>query len=140
MNQLHKLPAWLLGLLGLSLLARGVLHYFVPDSGAGIIAGMDLSLGNGADIIFLLGAAGVLQMALGVFYIYFAVAARQCIGFALAVEVVRSVIFVFMEYTFKMPVNPVPGRYVHVAVMIVAIVAGLVYLYTRGKSSPSSSG
>ena len=140
MNLTQKLPAWIMGLLGLFLLGRGIFHYAAPDSGAGIVAGMDLSYPNGADIIFLLGAAGILQAALGVCYIYFATKLQQALGFAYWLEVSRAALFVFMEYTFKMPANPVPGRYGHISVLVVAIVGLLIYIYQNRSASSSSSG
>lgn len=129
MNILKSTPAFLLGILGLNSLARGILHIVWHDSGAGSIAGMNLSYPNAADVILLLGAVGVLQAAIGVFYIYFALRVHQVLGFILGVEVIRSTLLVVMEYTFKMPVNPVPGRYIHIAVMITAFVALVIHLY-----------
>ena len=131
MSRLASVPWIILLVLGASSFARGVLHYFAPDSGAGIIAGMDLSPANGADIIFLLGAAGSMQMALGAFFIWIALKARALVPVALWIEGIRTVLFVTMEFTFKMPANPVPGRYVHVSMMILALVALAVHLWLQ---------
>lgn len=133
MNKLSLIPVWFLGLIGLSLFGRGIFHYVWFDSGAGVVAGMDLSYPNAADVVFLLGAAGALQAALGAIYIFFATKARQFIGFALWVEAARSLFFVIMEFTFKMPTNLVPGRYVHSAVLIAAILALLIYIFDNKK-------
>lgn len=44
-----KASAWFLGLLGLGSFVPGCIHYFLPDGGAGVIAGIDLS--HSRDII-----------------------------------------------------------------------------------------
>ncbi len=138
MNRLASVPWMILFLLGVFSLARGVFHYLAPDSGAGIVAGMDLSFPNGADIVFMLGAVGVMQMALGVFYIWFATKGREFLQFALVVEFARSALFVVMEYSFKMPADPVPGRYAHIAVFLLVTLALAVHLWVQHRS-PSVS-
>lgn len=42
-----RLPVLLLGLFGLVKLATGLIHYLLPDGGAGVIAGLDLSQHRG---------------------------------------------------------------------------------------------
>ena len=138
MNRLARLPLAILCALALFNIARGAFHFLAPDSGAGSVAGMELSHPNRADVIFLLGAIGLMQLSLGVIYIYFVLWARQLIALALWVEAARGALIVLMEFTFKMPVAPVPGRFAHIATLVIAAAALLVY-YSR-HPSPSSSG
>ncbi len=134
MSRLASFPWMILLALGIFSFARGVFHYVTPDSGAGIVAGMDLSPANGADIIFLLGAAGLMQMALGAFYVWFATKARALVPVALWIESIRAVLFVSMEYSFKAPANPVPGRYAHISVLILVLLALAIHLWVQHRS------
>ena len=127
MNRLAALPWMILLILGVFFLGRGLFHFLWFDSGAGVVAGMNLSYPNSADIVFLLGAAGIMQITLGVFYIYFALWARGLVPLALWIDFTRSVLLVVMQYSFKMPANPVPGRYAHIAVMLIAFLALIIY-------------
>lgn len=72
-QMLHNIP-WLV-LLGIGLLnlGRGGFHWLAPDSGAGSVAGMNLSYAIGDDVIFLLASLGLMQVFLGIWYVYFAI-------------------------------------------------------------------
>lgn len=56
--------AWFLMAAGAFEFAPGCIHYFLPDGGAGVIAGIDLS-GGGETIIRVFAWMGALQMPLG---------------------------------------------------------------------------
>ena len=58
------LAAYFLTFVGLGTLAPGLIHTFLPDGGAGVIAGMDLS-GNGAAIVGVFAWAGATQIVWG---------------------------------------------------------------------------
>ena len=58
------LAAYFLGFVGLATLGPGLIHSFLPDGGAGVIAGMDLS-GNGAAIVGVFAWAGATQIVWG---------------------------------------------------------------------------
>lgn len=53
-------------LIGLSVLttARSVIHVFAPDGGAGSIAGIDISVAGGGDIVAVFGQWGWTQLLL----------------------------------------------------------------------------
>jgi hypothetical protein len=59
------LAAYFLGFVGLTTLGPGLIHTFLPDGGAGVIAGMDLSV-NGAAIVGVFAWAGATQIVWGV--------------------------------------------------------------------------
>jgi hypothetical protein len=59
------LAAYFLGFVGLTTLGPGLIHTFLPDGGAGVIAGMDLSA-NGAAIVGVFAWAGATQIVWGV--------------------------------------------------------------------------
>ena len=58
------LAAYFLALVGLLTIVPGLIHTFLPDGGAGVIAGMDLS-GSGAAVIGVFAWAGATQIVWG---------------------------------------------------------------------------
>lgn len=133
-----NIPWLVLFIIGLVNISRGGFHWLAPDSGAGIVAGMNLNYPNAADVIFLLASIGLIQLFLGIWYIYFALWQRSLIPFALATEVMKNTLELLTEYTFKHPVAPVPGRFAHWAVLIVAAIALLYSLNLRRGEKQSS--
>lgn len=66
-NQLYAGPlasVWFLGLYGLLQLGTGCVHYLLPDGGAGLIAGLDLTT-NKHVIVGVFAWMGALQIAYG---------------------------------------------------------------------------
>jgi len=57
--------AWFLTFVALTTIGPGLVHTFLPDGGAGVIAGLDLS-GNGAAIVGVFAWAGATQIVWGV--------------------------------------------------------------------------
>lgn len=98
-----------LTLLGLANLARGGLHVFLPDSGAGSIAGFDLSAG-GQTIVFLLASTGVGQMGAGVIDLLVAWRFRAFAAALLAVEAGKAALVMVVAFLTKPPPHEIPGR------------------------------
>ena len=65
-----KLSLGVLLVLGLVDLGRGGFHWLAPDSGAGIVAGMNLSYPNARDVVFLLALDGIGQIFWGIAYLF----------------------------------------------------------------------
>ena len=114
-----KLGRGVLLLLGLIDLARGGFHWLAPDSGAGMVAGMNLSYPNARDVVFLLATDGISQILWGTAYLFLVFRAKELVPLALLTEVVRNVMLLATEYWLKPPVAPVPGRFMHLATAIV---------------------
>lgn len=57
-----KLAMWVFLLIALTSTARSCIHMLAPDGGAGSIAGLDLSSGGAANIIFAFGLWGLSQL------------------------------------------------------------------------------
>ena len=67
MNHLYRgslASVWFLGLYGLLELITGLIHFFLPDGGAGVIAGLDLTA-NKHTIIGAFAWMGALQITYG---------------------------------------------------------------------------
>ena len=116
---------------GLNLL-RGGVHWLAPESGAGSMAGMDLSTSSAPNIIFLLAADGISQFAWGVVYLYIALRQRRFLGAIFLLEALKSGALLFTEYVTKPPVAPIPGRYLHMTTFVTA--AAIVLLSLRQTS------
>lgn len=111
-----------LGLLGLINLVRGAIHVFLPDGGAGVIAGLDLSTNREA-ILFLFAGLGAGQIAAGL--VDLAVVARWR-AFAvplLVIEVLRGMLFTAVTQLWKPPPVEVPGER-----FVMALTAGLLLI------------
>ncbi len=61
-GSLEPLMRIVLAMLGVLNLLYGCVHWLAPESGAGSIAGMDLSTSSAPNIVYLLAAAGISQV------------------------------------------------------------------------------
>jgi hypothetical protein len=60
---------WFLVLFGVLTLVPGAIHYFLPDGGAGVIAGLNLEGPQGRTIIAVFAWFGALQIPAGIAYL-----------------------------------------------------------------------
>lgn len=98
--------AWrVVALFGILNLFRGSIHTFLPDGGAGVIAGFDLSHSR-QTIVFLFAVMGIEQLSLGVVDLIVAFRARQLalalLWFHTLELTAAEIVFVFYK--------PAPGR------------------------------
>jgi hypothetical protein len=63
-----KVPYYFLILVAIASTIRSLIHIFAPDGGANSIAGIDVAVQGGVNIIALFGQWGVLQLLLACFY------------------------------------------------------------------------
>lgn len=131
--RVNKLSLITLLALGLIDLGRGGFHWLAPDSGAGVVAGMNLSYPNARDVVFLLALDGISQIFWGIAYIFFVFRAKQLVPFALLAEVLRGLMILATEYSLKPPVTPVPGRFMHMATTLVCGAALVLCMAPSGK-------
>ncbi len=86
--------AWFLLLAGLLTIIPGAIHYFLPDGGAGVIAGMDLSE-RGDTIIAVFAWMGAMQLVHGLAMIAIATRYRPLVPlFLILLFVERALIAV----------------------------------------------
>jgi uncharacterized protein (DUF1330 family) len=111
----------ILAFIGVITILRGLFHWLAPDSGAGSVAGMDLSGDNRDDVIYLLGIAGIGQLGAGIVDLAVAAKAPGAVPLALGVEAAKNGLVLATESSFKKPVRPVPGRFAHAAVAALAV-------------------
>lgn len=125
--------------LGLIDFLRGAIHWLAPDSGAGVIAGMNLSNASGPDLIFLLATDGIGQIAWGVVYCWVALRKPQYLLGVIGLEGAKGAMLLFTEFVTKPPVHPVPGRFMHMFSLVLALtLLGLSAQERRAGTRPSA--
>lgn len=126
--------AWrVVALFGILNLFRGSIHTFLPDGGAGVIAGFDLSHSR-QTIVFLFAVMGIEQLSLGVVDLIVAFRARQL---ALALLWFHTLELTAAEIVFVL-YKPAPGRppgVIGAPVVLALLWIALGWIYWRRASS-----
>jgi hypothetical protein len=129
--------AWgVVALMGVLNLFRGSIHTFLPDGGAGVIAGFDLSHSR-QTIVFLFAVMGIEQLSLGVVDLIVAFRARSLalalLWFHTLEQTAAELVFVFYK---PAPGHP-PGM-VGAPLMLAILWLALGWIYWRRRSSGAS--
>jgi hypothetical protein len=130
--------AWrfLLALAALNL-ARGSIHLFVSDGGAGQIAGIDLSE-NREVIVFLFAVMGLQQLAFGVLDLAVALRYRSFVPLLLTLETVKQAVAVAVMWLYKpLPVEA-PGKYGAILLLLLLALALFLSLRPRPEATPNA--
>ena len=92
-HQYHgsRYSAWFLAFYGIGWIVPGLIHSFLPDGGAGTIAGLDLSH-NPALILGLFAWAGATQIAHGIVTLVIALFYRSLVPLLLLVSLMQRVL------------------------------------------------
>lgn len=99
-----RASAWFLTLLGIAWLIPGLIHTILPDGGAGVIAGLDLS--HNTNTIFALFAwAGATQIAHGLVMVAVGLAYRSLVPLFLAVSLIERSLLAFSGWVRHAPPN-----------------------------------
>jgi hypothetical protein len=91
-NARYQGSIWLaayLGLTGVMSVGPGCIHYFLPDGGAGVIAGLDLSANRGT-IIGIFAWEGASQIALGIAQLLVATRYRALVPLFLLLQLIET--------------------------------------------------
>ena len=126
--------AWrVVALFGVLNLFRGSIHTFLPDGGAGVIAGFDLSHSR-QTIVFLFAVMGIEQLSLGVVDLIVAFRARwlavAMLWFHTLEQTAAEIVFVFYK--------PAPGRppgIIGLPLVVVLLWLVLGWIYWRRSAS-----
>jgi hypothetical protein len=99
-----QLSAWALGLAALLTLGPGLIHSFLPDGGAGSIAGLDL--GDRRDLVIGVFAwQGATQIALGLAMLAVAVRYRSLTPLMLCLFVVERGLMALQGWVLRPPAS-----------------------------------
>lgn len=96
----ERAPAIFLFVLGLLTLVPGAIHVFLPDGGAGVIAGLDLAA-HGAVIISVFAWVGATQMAWGALMMWVALFHRALHVPVLTLALCERVMMALNEWWLK---------------------------------------
>lgn len=98
------LAAHFLLLLGIGWVIPGMIHVFLPDGGAGVIAGIDLTT-NGSALIGAFAWAGSTQIAHGLLMIAIALWYRQLVPLVLAICLIERSLLALTGWVTKPPAS-----------------------------------
>jgi hypothetical protein len=124
-----------LAFLGVINLVRGTIHAFLPDGGAGVIAGLDLSQSR-ETILFLFAGIGISQIAAGVVDLAVVLRWRAFAVPLLVIEALRGVLFTAVTQLWKPPPVEVPGERFIMIITAVLVLALIWELARRLRRAP----
>jgi len=131
------LAAWYLTLAGVTTVIPGAIHYFLPDGGAGVIAGMDLS--TRADVILAMFAwIGSVQIPQGLAEILVSVRYRPLVPVFILLKIVERGLMAIDGWLGKGAVtgHHPPEHYASVISVILSVI--FLVLSLREKPVPSA--
>tara|TARA_Y100000748_G_scaffold279591_1_gene258030 strand:- start:1020 stop:1442 length:423 start_codon:yes stop_codon:yes gene_type:complete len=125
-NILIKIPMVVLGLHAIINIFRGSIHFFLPEGGSIIIAGLDIGNGDQKQIIITIFAImGAGQIIWGALQFYILFYAKQMIAVVLAFTTILAGMGVSVLYIFKPLPIMVPGHN-NIYLLAVLIIATLL--------------
>ena len=130
-RQASGLAIAVIALLGLINVARGSLHLFLPDSGAGEIAGLDLSAGKQIIVSFL-AAIGVGQLAMALVDFTAVLRLRALVRPLLLIHTLEAAGGVFLLFYWKPLPVAVPGQWGALAAVAVLALVSLLEFSRAG--------
>jgi len=128
-NKNHRFAEIILIIIGVINIARGLFHFLAPDSGAHSVAGMDISAASGGNIIYLLAVIGAFQFAGGLLSLYIALKQKQMVLPAFWYLLLTGAMVLLLNFVFKQPAAPVPGRFANIAEFILTLVTICLTIY-----------
>ena len=97
-----RIAAWFLTFWSCFTIIPGFIHTFLPDGGAGVIAGIDLTH-CGSRIISLFAWAGATQIAWGILQIVVSIRNRSLVPIVLALVLLERIIMALNMWALKNP-------------------------------------
>ena len=136
----YKFAMVILFMLGLFNVLNGLFHFWWFDSGAGSVAGMDISSAAGKNVVFMLAVIGELQVVKGSIYILTSLKEKQYILLMFIIEFFSQVATLWLQYGPKHPDPLAPHRYGNIlfAIMSAAVIVILILL-ERQKTADENS-
>lgn len=123
--------AWFLGLYGLVELVPGLVHFLLPDGGAGVIAGLDLT--QHADLIVGVFAwVGAVQIAHGLGLLVVAARCRPLVPAFLALALVERLLMSVAAWVTKPGTGHHPPEH-YASLLLVPLLAFFLALAVRGR-------
>lgn len=99
-----RYSAWYLAFYGIAWIVPGMIHSFLPDGGAGTIAGLDLTP-NPTMIFGMFAWAGATQIAHGIVTLVVALRYRSLVPLFLLVSLIERLLLSWSGWVKHLPVN-----------------------------------
>lgn len=131
---------YFLGLYGLLELVTGLIHFVLPDGGAGVIAGLDLTQ-NKHTIVGVFAWMGALQIAYGLGILAVACWYRPLVPLFLALALVERVLMSVAAWVTKpSPTGHHPPEHYASLLLVPVLVVFLALAFrSRAKNEPSAT-
>ena len=127
-----RTSAWVLGLLALATIVPALIHSFLPDGGAHVIAGLDL--GDRRDLVIgVFRWEGATQLAMGLGMLAVAFRYQTLTPLFLALVIVERGLMALEGWVLSPPANGhhPPEHYASVAVVVIAAIFLMLSLRPR---------
>ena len=133
-------PFYFLILVAAASSIRSLIHMFLADGGAGLIAGIDVSVDGGRNIIAMFGQWGASQLILALLYWVVIVRYRSLTSLMLAVVALEQVLRLVVGQIKPLDVvSPPPGAVGSELLLPVAVIALVWSLWGRPNAEPVPS-
>jgi len=126
------LAAHFLTLVGILTIAPGLIHSFLPDGGAGVIAGIDLS-SNGAAVIGVFAWAGATQIVWGTALLVASLRYRSLVPPLLALVLLERSLIALNLWLLKAPANGHHPPEAYATLISVPLLLGAIALSLRSR-------
>jgi hypothetical protein len=124
---------WFLGVYGLLELGTGCVHYLLPDGGAGVIAGLDLTA-NKHTIIGVFAWMGALQIAYGLGVLTVAFWYRPLVPMFLGLGLLERLLMSVAAWVTKpSPTGHHPPEH-YASLLLIPVLAVFLAMATRSRS------
>ncbi len=129
-----KIPFYFLILIAVVSTVRSLIHMFFPDGGAGVIAGIDVSVQGGANIIAMFGQWGASQLLLALLYWIVVLRYRSLTPLMLLVIVVEQLLRLGVGQIKHLVIaTPPPGAIGSELILPVAVIALFWSLWSNSR-------
>jgi hypothetical protein len=118
--------AWFLTLAGLLTIVPGCIHVFLPDGGAGVIAGIDLTQ-CGTQIVALFAWAGATQIAFGIVMLLAGVRYRPFVSPMLALLLLERALHALNAWVLKPGLGHRPPEHYAVVATLPLVALALAF-------------
>jgi hypothetical protein len=127
---------WFLGLYGLLELITGLIHFFLPDGGAGVIAGLDITQHKHV-IIGVFAWMGALQIAYGLGILAVALWYRPLVPLFLGLGLLERTLMALAAWVTKpSPTSHHPPEH-YASLLLIPVLAVFLAIATRSHSGPA---
>ncbi len=126
------LAAYFLTFVGITTIGPGLIHTFLPDGGAGVIAGMDLS-GNGAAIVGVFAWAGATQIVWGLTLLVCSLRYRSLVPPLFALLLLERSLIALNLWVLKAPVGDHRPPEAYATLVTLPLLLGALWLALRSR-------